>query len=98
LVLFFDCYSKWKWPKPVTLVPPLKTPPNGVSPMSVWNPQKNHRDGSHLMPILTPAYPSMNSSFNVGRPQLKRMKEEFLRGNQIVKSIISKQTEKKQKQ
>lgn len=62
LVLFFDCYSKWKWPKPVTLVPPLKTPPNGVSPMSVWNPQKNHRDGSHLMPILTPAYPSMNSS------------------------------------
>lgn len=32
--------------------------------------------------------------FNVGRPQLKRMKEEFLRGNQIVKSIISKQTEK----
>lgn len=32
---------------------------NGAVP-SVWNPKTNPRDGTQLMPIITPCYPSMN--------------------------------------
>lgn len=39
-----------------------------------WDPKSNHRD---IMPIITPAYPSMNSSYNVGQPQLRRIQEEL---------------------
>lgn len=45
----------------------------------VWNPRANPRDRAHLMPLITPAYPSMNSAYNVGLPQLRRLKEEFAR-------------------
>jgi len=79
LRIFFITFSKWKWPKPVTLVPILHNPPSGVMPLQVWNPTINPRDGAHLMPIITPAYPSMNSSYNVGQSQLRRLKEEMCR-------------------
>jgi len=42
------------------------------------------------MPILTPAYPSMNSSFNVSTHSLTVMKEEFKRGLTIVQDVLSK--------
>jgi poly(A) polymerase len=46
-------------------------PPDGLVAHPVWNPRVESRDRAHLMPILTPAYPAMNSSYNVGEPQLR---------------------------
>jgi poly(A) polymerase len=43
------------------------------------------------MPIVTPAYPSMNSSYNVGEPQLRMMKEAFAYGMDISAQIIAGQ-------
>jgi Poly(A) polymerase central domain len=43
----------------------------------VWNPKVEPRDRHHLMPIITPAYPAMNSSYNVGEPQLRLLREEI---------------------
>lgn len=43
-----------------------------------------------MMPILTPAYPSMNSSFNVSTHTLTVMKEEFKRALDIVQDILNK--------
>ena len=58
-----------------------------VVPLPVWDPESNPRDRSHIMPILTPAYPCMNSSYNVGMPQLNRLKHEFKRGYRIMNNI-----------
>lgn len=57
--------------------------------MVVWDPQTNPKDAMHLMPILTPAYPSMNSSYNVGMPQMRRLTHEFTRAGRIMKGILA---------
>ena len=86
---FFRQYSQWTWPAPVALVPIADQPPPGVSPLPVWNPLVNPRDGHHIMPIITPAYPSMNSSYNVGVPQLRRIQIEVNHADQIMDSICA---------
>lgn len=62
--------------------------PQGATELPVWNPKTNPRDATHIMPILTPAYPSMNSSYNVGRPQLKRLTQELQRAERITDVIL----------
>jgi poly(A) polymerase len=42
----------------------------------------------HLMPIITPAYPAMNSAVNVSIHTLEVMKQEFHQGFTTVKQII----------
>lgn len=42
---------------------------------TVWNPVTNPWDKAHLMPIITPAYPAMNSSYNVGEPQMRLIRQ-----------------------
>ena len=80
LHLFFCTFARWKWPEPVMLGPIDKHPPaEGVASLPIWDPDTYPRDGLHYMPIITPAYPSMNSSYNVGIPQLRRIQDEMYR-------------------
>lgn len=81
---FFRVYNLWRWPNPVMLCPIQE----GSLGLSFWDPRRNYKDRSHLMPIITPAYPCMNSSYNVSTSTLRVMTEEFQRGNEICEVLI----------
>ncbi|PIA33449.1 hypothetical protein AQUCO_04100106v1 [Aquilegia coerulea] len=80
---FFRVYTQWRWPNPVMLC----AIEEGSLGLSIWDPRRNHRDRFHLMPIITPAYPCMNSSYNVSSSTLRVMTEEFQRGNEICEAM-----------
>ncbi|EGC37259.1 hypothetical protein DICPUDRAFT_150175 [Dictyostelium purpureum] len=78
---FFKVYENWKWPAPVLLTHLVE---GGALAAKVWNAK---RDKAHLMPILTPAYPMMNSTYNVSKSTMQLLKNEFVRGAEITRKI-----------
>ncbi|KAM5579197.1 nuclear poly(A) polymerase 4 [Rosa sericea] len=80
---FFRVYTQWRWPNPVMLCA-IEEDELGFN---VWDPRKNPRDRTHHMPIITPAYPCMNSSYNVSKSTLRVMMEQFQQGNKICEEI-----------
>lgn len=80
---FFRVYTQWHWPNPVMLC----SIEQGSLGLQVWDPRRNPKDRFHLMPIITPAYPCMNSSYNVSSSTLRIMTEEFQRGNEICEAM-----------
>ena len=50
--------------------------------------QINPSDRYHLMPIITPAYPQQNSTFNVTFSTREVMLKEFRRGIEVCTDII----------
>ncbi|GMH21379.1 hypothetical protein Nepgr_023221 [Nepenthes gracilis] len=80
---FFRVYTQWRWPNPVMLCDIEE----GSLGLQVWDPRRNIKDRYHLMPIITPAYPCMNSSYNVSASTLRIMTEEFQRGNEICEAM-----------
>ncbi|KAJ8920017.1 hypothetical protein NQ315_006548 [Exocentrus adspersus] len=81
---FFLIFSKWQWPQPVL----LKQPSNVNLGFAVWDPRVNVQDRYHLMPIITPAYPQQNSTFNVSISTRTIMMEEFKLGLHITDDIM----------
>eukprot|EP00933_Yihiella_yeosuensis_P021355 TRINITY_DN16903_c0_g1_i1.p1 TRINITY_DN16903_c0_g1~~TRINITY_DN16903_c0_g1_i1.p1 ORF type:complete len:505 (+),score=82.72 TRINITY_DN16903_c0_g1_i1:132-1517(+) len=87
---FFRVYDQWNWSKPVMLcdiVENQNVP--GLSGLKVWNPKNNPADRQHLMPIITPAFPAMNSTYNVTETTKRILLDEFRRGYEVVKSVES---------
>ncbi|KAL4526209.1 hypothetical protein Ndes2437B_g07464 [Nannochloris sp. 'desiccata'] len=82
---FFWLYAQWSWPTPIMLRPIERDPSLN---MPIWDPRENPRDRSHLMPIITPAYPCMNSSYNVSDCTLQVMTDEFKRGKTVCDEIL----------
>lgn len=85
ILKFFKIMEAWQWPMPVLLKPmeggPLK--------VRVWNPRVYKGDAYHLMPIITPAYPSMCATHNITKSNMAIIKKELKRGGQIVDQILS---------
>lgn len=101
LNIFFDVFSKWQWNIPVLLGDKIADSPpicdtltqTRAIQLQAWNPSVNPRDRLHLMPIITPAYPSMNSSYNVDFPQLRCIQHEMI----LTNSMLSRSTPKANK-
>ncbi|KAL3436615.1 Poly(A) polymerase central domain-containing protein [Aspergillus tetrazonus] len=84
---FFRIMNKWAWPQPV-LLKPIE---DGPLQMKVWNPKIYHGDRFHLMPIITPAYPSMCATHNISMSTKAVILRELQRGGDIVDKIWAKQ-------
>ncbi|KAF8819548.1 polyA polymerase [Cardiosporidium cionae] len=86
---FFRILEQWKWKNPVVLCK-IKGPQNipGLMEFKVWNPKTNIQDSQHLMPIVTPAFPSMNSTHNVTQSTMRVMHEELHRGYELVRKTL----------
>ncbi|CAI9566423.1 unnamed protein product, partial [Staurois parvus] len=81
---FFLVFSKWEWPNPVL----LKHPEESNLNLPVWDPRVNPADRYHLMPIITPAYPQQNSTFNTSTSTRAVMMEEFRHGLAVTYEIL----------
>ncbi|XP_077189224.1 poly(A) polymerase gamma isoform X2 [Paroedura picta] len=81
---FFLIFSKWEWPNPVL----LKQPEESNLNLPVWDPRVNPSDRNHLMPIITPAYPQQNSTYNVSTSTRAVMVEEFKQGLMVTDEIL----------
>ncbi|XP_030052052.1 poly(A) polymerase gamma isoform X4 [Microcaecilia unicolor] len=81
---FFLVFSKWEWPNPVL----LKQPEESNLNLPVWDPRVNPADRYHLMPIITPAYPQQNSTYNVSTSTRTVMVEEFRQGLAVTDEIL----------
>lgn len=78
---FFLVFKTWRWPNPVML-----TKPNDAGyGLQVWSPQAHN--ARQVAPIITPAYPAMNSTLSVSRQTLQIMHEEFCRGHEILDQL-----------
>jgi len=79
---FFLVFKSWRWPNPVMLTKPH----DAELGLPVWN---SHQAATmrQVAPMITPAYPAMNSTLSVSRQTLQIMHEEFCRGHNIVDKL-----------
>ncbi|CAE8581994.1 unnamed protein product, partial [Polarella glacialis] len=85
---FFRLYDRWNWKNPVTLCD-IREGSNvpGLMAFKIWNPKVYPQDRMHLMPIITPAFPSMNSTHNVSETTKRLLLEEFSRAYKVVEQV-----------
>ncbi|KAK8111557.1 uncharacterized protein PG998_008014 [Apiospora kogelbergensis] len=81
---FFHLIRKWPWPQPVM----LKAMEEGPLNVRVWNPKVYRGDSFHLMPVITPAYPEMCSTFNITHSNKEVIQRELLRAGEIATKIM----------
>lgn len=90
LFRFFKHYRDWKWPEAIMLNNIQQHAPGQLGQpvaeeRAVWLPKQNMKD---LMPIITPAYPAMNSAHNVSQHTFEVLQDEIRRGYQLLEGIL----------
>jgi len=75
---FYNLFQNWPWPNPVY----INMPDTGSLPS--WE-SSTSRD---LMPIITPAYPAINSMYSASNSTREIMKNEFKRAALLVENIL----------
>ncbi|XP_029944231.1 poly(A) polymerase beta-like [Salarias fasciatus] len=83
---FFRLYSTWDWKNPVRLRNENREFPS-------WDSQAPWSDRFPLMPIMTPAFPQQNSTFNMAKSNMAIISQEFVRGWSITEGIYSGRAE-----
>ncbi|QSQ18852.1 DUF504 domain-containing protein [Pyxidicoccus parkwayensis] len=80
LAWFFETFSRWPWPQPVTLTPETS---------------RYHPDGKRdLLPVIAPAAPVRNTARNVSRSTFRVLREELTRAREVVEKARATDTPK----
>ncbi|TYZ59395.1 hypothetical protein PybrP1_001613 [[Pythium] brassicae (nom. inval.)] len=79
---FFQVMSEWQWPQPVM----LNVIYDASLGFEMWDPRQNLYDRSHIMPIITPAYPHMNSAVQVSQSTFSVIYEEIWRARYLAEA------------
>jgi poly(A) polymerase len=82
---FFFVISNWNWPRAIT----LQTREKGPLAEKEWDPTLNRWDKMHLMPVITPAYPCMNSTMSIMPSTKAVLLTELKRGHDIMEEIYA---------
>lgn len=92
LTRFFNLYHQWSWSTTSASAPVLlrAISSNPTLGFKVWSP---HGHQKHIMPIITPSYPSMNTTHNVSASTLKALKKEIQRGKEICEALEKRAAE-----
>jgi len=80
IFLFFEEMSCWPWPAPVALAPII--PCSGG-----WDPTNNPWDRDHVMPIITPSVPQINSAVNMDSSTLVLIKQNLEEGRDACRAV-----------
>lgn len=89
---FFRVFSQWKWGTVASSPVMLRDIEHddelgGLLP--VWDPRTNPRDRAHIMAVITPAYPCMNSTYNVLQATLRIIREQIEAGHAACQEIAA---------
>ena len=79
---FFLVFKTWKFPKPIMLT----TPHDAQLGLTVWN-EMHVKNMRQVAPMITPAYPAMNSTLSISRRTLQIMNEEMNRAFNILNTL-----------
>ncbi|CAI5734303.1 unnamed protein product [Hyaloperonospora brassicae] len=79
---FFSVLAAWQWPTPVMVARPSRG-----DHVVEWDPRRNLRDRAHLMPIVTPGCPAVNTAVNVNVSTMRVLRDEFARGRRIMDDL-----------
>lgn len=86
LLRLFHVLQYWDWPKPLFIASPDE---DSTLNFDVWDPTKHMENRRDIMPIITPAYPSSNSSYNVSLQSLEIIQREFVLAFDNLRSIFN---------
>ncbi|RDI83112.1 hypothetical protein Vi05172_g6815 [Venturia inaequalis] len=83
---FFHLIWTWPWPRPVQ----LKTYEKGTIEAKEWNPKLYGNDRRHIMPVITPAFPSMCATNNITASTKAVIMRELARASGLMTEIFAK--------
>ncbi|EXJ61639.1 hypothetical protein A1O7_02068 [Cladophialophora yegresii CBS 114405] len=87
---FFYIMTEWGWPTPVMLKDIEQPEPKQTAQgFKVWNPAIYKQDRANLMPIITPAFPSMCATYNITESTKKVIINEIRRASKITRNIFA---------
>ncbi|KAK2066570.1 hypothetical protein P8C59_000375 [Phyllachora maydis] len=81
---FFFVMDSWRWPLPVLLTDPV----DENLGLRTWNPTIYGGNRRHIMPIITPVYPSFCTTHNVIKSSLAVTQREFKRGLELTDQMV----------
>lgn len=90
LYKFFKFFINWSWPDPILLcaIRDSSVEVKTTDLNTIWNPKTKSKN---VMPVITPAYPSFNSTFNVSKTTKNVMLKEMRKALNVIKKIQNKE-------